>query len=74
MHARGATSRRANNKYKTILRREAYPSPYETLKGLTRTNASITQSSISDFIDTLEVSDALKTELKKITPQNYTGI
>ena len=57
----------------TILRREAYPSPYETLKGLTRTNASITQSSISDFIDTLEVSDALKTELKKITPQNYTG-
>ena len=58
----------------TILRREAYPSPYETLKGLTRTNASITQSSISDFIDTLEVSDALKTELKKITPQNYTGI
>ncbi len=58
----------------TILRREAYPSPYETLKGLTRTNASITQSSISDFIDTLEVNEALKTELKKITPQNYTGI
>ena len=58
----------------TILRREAYPSPYEALKGLTRTNASITQSSISEFIDTLEVSDALKTELKKITPQNYTGI
>ena len=58
----------------TILRREAYPSPYEALKGLTRTNASITQSSISDFIDTLEVSDTLKTELKKITPQNYTGI
>ena len=58
----------------TILRREAYPSPYEALKGLTRTNASITQSSILDFIDTLEVSDALKTELKKITPQNYTGI
>ncbi len=58
----------------TILRREAYPSPYEALKGLTRTNASITQSSISDFIDTLEVSDALKAELKQITPQNYTGI
>ena len=58
----------------TILRREAYPSPYEALKGLTRTNASITQSSISDFIDTLEVSDALKSELKQITPQNYTGI
>ena len=58
----------------TILRREAYPSPYEALKGLTRTNSSITQSSISDFIDTLEVSDALKAELKLITPQNYTGI
>ena len=58
----------------TILRREAYPSPYEALKGLTRTNASITQSSISDFIDTLEVNDALKAELKQITPQNYTGI
>ena len=58
----------------TILRREAYPSPYEALKGLTRTNTSITQSSISDFIDTLDVSDALKAELKLITPQNYTGI
>ena len=58
----------------TILRREAYPSPYEALKGLTRTNSSITQSSISDFIDTLEVCDALKDELKQITPQNYTGI
>ena len=58
----------------TILRREAYPSPYEALKGLTRTNASITQSSISDFIDTLEVCDDLKDELKQITPQNYTGI
>ena len=49
----------------TILKREAYPSPYEALKGLTRTNASITQSSISDFIDTLEVSDALKNRVKK---------
>lgn len=58
----------------TILRREAYPSPYEALKGLTRTNSAITQSSIADFIDTLDVSDALKIELKKITPQNYTGI
>ena len=58
----------------TILRREAYPSPYEALKGLTRTNTAITQSSIADFIDTLEVSDELKAELKQITPQNYTGI
>lgn len=58
----------------TILRREAYPSPYEALKGLTRTNSAITQTSIADFIDTLEVSDALKIELKQITPQNYTGI
>ena len=58
----------------TILRREAYPNPYEALKGLTRTNEAITQSSISNFIDTLEVNDAIKTELKAITPANYTGI
>lgn len=58
----------------TILRREAYPSPYEALKGLTRTNAAITQHSIAEFIDTLEVSKELKAELKLITPQNYTGI
>ena len=58
----------------TILRREGYPNPYEALKGLTRTNAAITQSSISNFIDTLEVSDAIKQELKAITPSNYTGI
>ena len=58
----------------TILRREAYPSPYEALKGLTRTNTEITPSSIADFIDTLEVSEELKKELKQITPQNYTGI
>ena len=58
----------------TILRREGYPKPYEALKGLTRTNAAITQRSIAEFIDTLNVSDALKTELKAITPQNYTGI
>ncbi len=58
----------------TILRREAYPKPYEALKGLTRTNAAITQSSIAEFIDTLNVSDELKAELKAITPQNYTGI
>ena len=58
----------------TILRRESYPNPYEALKGLTRTNEAITQSSISNFIDTLEVSDAIKSELKVITPSNYTGI
>ena len=58
----------------TILRRESYPNPYEALKGLTRTNEAITQSSISNFIDTLEVSDAIKTELKAISPSNYTGI
>ncbi|MGX1929193.1 adenylosuccinate lyase [Flagellimonas sp. 2504JD4-2] len=58
----------------TILRREGYPNPYEALKGLTRTNEKITQKSIADFIDTLEVSDAIKGELKKITPANYTGV
>lgn len=58
----------------TILRREGYPNPYEALKGLTRTNEKINQQSIASFIDTLEVSDAIKTELKQITPANYTGI
>ncbi|MCL4130324.1 UNVERIFIED_CONTAM: hypothetical protein GTU68_008637 [Idotea baltica] len=58
----------------TILRREAYPNPYEALKGLTRTNEKINQDSISNFIDTLEVSDTIKAELKRITPSNYTGI
>ena len=58
----------------TILRREGYPNPYEALKGLTRTNEKITQHTIAAFIDTLEVSDALKAELKKITPANYTGV
>jgi len=58
----------------TILRREAYPDPYEALKGLTRTNAKINQKSIADFIDTLEVSEDIKNELKAITPHNYTGI
>ncbi len=58
----------------TILRREAYPNPYEALKGLTRTNEKITQQSIAQFIDTLEVSDEIKNELKVITPSNYTGI
>jgi len=58
----------------TILRREGYPNPYEALKGLTRTNEKISQSSIANFIDTLEVSDEIKNELKAITPENYTGI
>jgi len=58
----------------TILRREAYPNPYEALKGLTRTNEKITQKSMADFIDGLTVSDAIKKELKSITPSNYTGI
>ncbi|CAL2081365.1 Adenylosuccinate lyase [Tenacibaculum dicentrarchi] len=58
----------------TILRREAYPNPYEALKGLTRTNEKINQKSIANFIDTLEVSSEIKEELKAITPANYTGI
>ncbi|WP_075342699.1 adenylosuccinate lyase [Tenacibaculum agarivorans] len=58
----------------TILRREGYPNPYEALKGLTRTNEKITQKSIAEFIDTLDVSSEIKSELKQITPSNYTGI
>jgi adenylosuccinate lyase len=58
----------------TVLRREAYPAPYEALKALTRKNDKITQNTISDFIDSLNVSDAIKDELKDITPFNYTGI
>ena len=58
----------------TILRREAYPHPYEALKALTRTNAAITEQSISEFIDTLNVSEDIKAELHAITPHNYTGI
>jgi adenylosuccinate lyase len=58
----------------TILRREGYPNPYEALKGLTRTNEAITQNSIASFIDTLDISDTIKAELKVITPSNYTGI
>ncbi len=57
-----------------ILRREGYPNPYEALKGLTRTNEKINKNSIASFIDTLEVSDEIKNELKQITPSNYTGI
>jgi len=58
----------------TILRREGYPNPYEALKGLTRTNEKISEQSISDFIDNLDVSAAIKIELNKISPSNYTGI
>ena len=57
----------------TILRREGYPKPYETLKQLTRVNSTVTAQSISDFIDTLNVSDSVKAELKKLTPHTYTG-
>lgn len=57
----------------TILRREGYPHPYETLKALTRTNAAVTAESISAFIDTLEVSDAVKEELHRLSPTTYTG-
>jgi adenylosuccinate lyase len=58
----------------TILRREGYPKPYEALKELTRTNTHITKNSIATFIDTLNVSDEIKTELKNISPSNFTGI
>jgi adenylosuccinate lyase len=58
----------------TVLRREGYPKPYEALKELTRTNTHITRESIAAFIETLNVNDAVKTELKKISPSNFTGI
>lgn len=57
----------------TILRREGYPNPYETLKALTRTNSKVTEESISQFIDTLEVSDSVKAELHALSPRTYTG-
>lgn len=57
----------------TILRREGYPNPYETLKQLTRVNTAVTAESISAFIDTLEVSDAVKEELHRLSPSTYTG-
>ena len=58
----------------TILRREAYPHPYEALKALTRTNEAITQERIAHFIEGLEVSEEVKKELRAITPHNYTGM
>ena len=58
----------------TILRREAYPNPYEALKALTRTNEKMTEETIHAFVQTLNVSDSVKAELMAITPYNYTGI
>jgi len=58
----------------TILRREAYPNPYETLKALTRTNEKLTVEKIHNFIETLEVSEDVKEELRAISPSTYTGI
>ena len=58
----------------TILRRENYPNPYETLKNLTRTKEKINKKSIRNFIETLNVSESIKDELRSLTPQNYTGI
>jgi adenylosuccinate lyase len=58
----------------TILRREGYPNPYEALKELTRTNAAINAETIAEFVETLQVSDAIKEEIKKISPSTYTGI
>ena len=58
----------------TILRREGYPNPYEALKKLTRLNSKITKETIIEFIDTLEIDEKIKSELKNISPSNYTGI
>jgi adenylosuccinate lyase len=58
----------------TILRREAYPNAYEALTGLTRTNEKINRQSISDFIETLDVSEEIKKEMRAVSPSNYTGI
>ncbi len=58
----------------TVLRRENYPQPYETLKKLTRVNEGITKKTIHEFIDSLDLSNAIKNELKAVTPQNYVGI
>jgi adenylosuccinate lyase len=57
----------------TILRREGYPNPYEALLDLTRTNQKISYESITNFIDSLNLNDSVKSELKAITPFNYTG-
>ena len=58
----------------TILRREAYPGAYEALKALTRTGKGISEQTIKEFIETLEVSESVKQELRQITPHTYTGM
>lgn len=58
----------------TVLRREGFPKPYEALKGLTRKNEKVTKETVHAFVETLDVSDDIKKELKAITPQNYTGV
>ena len=58
----------------TILRKEGYPNPYEALKELTRTNTAINRDAIQQFIGNLEIAENLKSQLKTITPFNYTGI
>ena len=58
----------------SILRREAYPNPYEALKALTRVNRKMDQEVMHEFIEGLDVSDSIKDELKQITPSNYCGI
>jgi adenylosuccinate lyase len=58
----------------TVLRREAYPQPYEALKNLTRKNEKITANAIAEFIDGLDVSDEIKEELRAISPFSYTGV
>jgi adenylosuccinate lyase len=58
----------------TVLRREGYPKPYEVLKDLTRTQVRMSPETIAQFIESLDVSRAVKDELRKITPENYTGI
>jgi len=58
----------------TILRREGYPNPYEALKELTRTNTQINADTIAEFVHTLQISDSVKEEIKKVSPSNYTGI
>jgi adenylosuccinate lyase len=77
----GALQKDLNNNWavvaeaiQTILRREGYKNPYEELKKLTRGNAGITKESITAFIDSLNVSENVKNELKTITPDNYTGV
>lgn len=57
----------------TVLRREGYPNPYETLKALTRKNTVVTAESIAEFIDTLDISDDVKVYLRTLTPKTYTG-